>query len=172
MTMTKLRTGLLVLIALGALWASGCGGGSGSKGKPLPAQQALALQRELDSVHRRFEFGDGACRDIQSSSKSDVASILASIPTSVSSDVRSSLRQSFDHLWQLASAQCDTAKNQPTTPKTTPPPQPTPTQPQTQTQTTPKKKPEPKKKPKEEKPKDNTGTGAGDTGGATVTGAG
>ena len=86
--MHKLKIGLTLVAALGALWASGCGGGSGSHGRPLPSQQALALQRELDSVQRRFQFGDGACRDIQNSSKSDVETILASISTSVKADVR------------------------------------------------------------------------------------
>ena len=172
--MRTLRIGLTVIAACGALWASGCGG-SGKQGKPLPAQQSAALQRELDSVQRRFAFGDGACKDIQNGSKSDVQAILASIPTNVDADVRDALRRSFDHLWDLASAQCDTGKNQPTTRRTTPQPQPTQTQPQTQTQTTPKKKkPEPKK-PKEQ-PKEKKGPGGGGTGdatgGATVPGTG
>ena len=166
--MHKLKIGLTLIAALAALWASGCGGGSGSKGRPLPSQQALALQRELDSVQRRFEFGDGACKDIQNSSKPDVQAILASIPSNVKADVRDALRQSFDNLWNLASSQCNTAKNQPTTPRTTPQTQTqtTPTQTQTQTETTPTQTQTQPKKPK--KPKDQTDSGgAGDTGGAS-----
>jgi hypothetical protein len=165
MITSKLRIGLLLLAACGAIWASGCGGGgSDKKGKQLPAQQAAALQRELDSVQRRFEFGDGACSDIQSGSRADVRSILASIPSDVDSDVRDSLRKSFDRLWALSSSQCDTAKNQRTTPQPTPqpsPPTPTQTQPRTQTETTPTQTQTQPKKPK--KPKDN---GPGGNGGA------
>jgi hypothetical protein len=172
MTMRRLRIGLLLTTVLAVLWASGCGGGSDKHGKRLPSQQSAALQRELDSVQRRFEFGDGACKDIQNSSRPDVEAILASIPTGVKADVRDALRQSFDHLWELASSQCDTAKNQPTTPRTTPTPtHTTPTQTQTQTETTPTQTQTQPKKPKK-KPNDNQGTGGGDTGGAADPGSG
>ena len=168
MTISKLKTGLLLLAACGALMASGCGG-SDKKGKPLPAAQATALQRELDSVQRRFKFGDGACNDIQNRSRPDVQSILASLPSNVDSDVRDSLRKSFDRLWQLADSQCDTAKNERTTPQTTPqpaPPTPTETQPQTQTETTPTQtQTQPQKPKKKDKgPEGGGGAGTGDGG--------
>jgi hypothetical protein len=171
--MHKLKIGLTLIAALAALCASGCGG-SGSKGRPLPSQQALALQRELDSVQRRFDFGDGACKDIQNSSKPDVQAILASLPSNVKADVRDALRQSFDNLWNLASSQCDTAKNQPTTPRTTPHTQTQTTPTQTQTQTTPKPPPkkEPKPKPKGDQNQDGGTGGTGDTGGALDQGSG
>jgi hypothetical protein len=168
MTTPKLNIGLALIAACGALWIAGCGGGgSDEKDKQLPAQQVSALQRELDVVERRLAFGDGACSDIQSRSKSDVETILTSIPASVDSDVRSALRQSFDRLWELSSSQCDTAKHQRTTPQTTPqvtpPPTPTQTQPQTHTETTPTQTQTQPQKPK--KKDKGTGGGGADTGG-------
>jgi hypothetical protein len=163
--MRTAKIGLLVTVAAALLWAAGCGSNK-KQGSPLPAQQASALQRELDSVKRRFDFGDGACRDIQNRSKPDVQSILASIPAGVGSDVRSSLRQSFDRLWELAATQCDETRHEQTTPRTTPQPTPTTpteTQTQTQTETTPTETQTQPQKPKK-RGKDN-GTG-GDQGGA------
>jgi hypothetical protein len=163
MTMRTLRIGLTLLAISGALWASGCGGSSDKQGKPLPPQQVSELQRELDAAQSRFEHGGaGACSDIQNRSKSDVQAILASIPSSVDADVRDSLRQSFNRLWELASSQCDTAKNQPTTPQPTPQPTP-PIQTETETGPTPT---DTQTQPQKPKKKDNKGAGDGEGGAA------
>jgi cell division septation protein DedD len=107
---------ILLALALAALVA-GCG--SDKEGKPIPADQAAALQKQLDSIENRFDFGDGACADIEDKSIPAVRQELDSIPSSVGSDVRDALRRSFDRLFELTASQCDEQKGQDTTPTET-----------------------------------------------------
>jgi hypothetical protein len=163
-----------LLALVGAIAVSGCG--SDGEGKPIPREQAQALESRLDEVQRRFDAGGGACGDIQSDSRPAVEQLLSQIPSSVDPDVRRAARESFDRLFSLTSEQCDEQKGQNTTPEqTTPAPEPTPTQttetqPPTQTQPPPTPTtPGDGKKPKDEKGKgDGGGQGAagGDGGGA------
>ena len=168
MTPPALKTGLLLTALAAVLAASGCG--SDKEGKQIPSTQVSALERQLGALQRRLDFGDGACKDIQNDSRPQVEAILASIPSDVDAKVRSSLRQSFDRLWELADSQCDTTKNERTTPETTPAPTPT-EPPQTQTtETTPTEptttEPTPKKPGKEKKtPGGGAGSGGAGTGG-------
>jgi hypothetical protein len=109
-----------------ALVVGGCGSDDEQqpKGAPIPAAQSQALQVRLQEIQRRFDFGDGACNDIQVDSKPAVEQILSSIPKDVAADVRSALNDSFDHLFSLSADQCDEKKGQdtnttPTTPTET-----------------------------------------------------
>ena len=160
-----------ILLAL-ALAAPVAGCGSDKEGKPIPADQTAALQRQLDSIENRFDFGDGACADIENKSIPAVRQELDSIPSSVGSDVRDALRSSFDRLFELTASQCDEQKGQETTPTETTPTETTPTETTptettptetTPTQTTPQKQKE-KKTPNsggKKAPENNGGGGAG-----------
>ncbi len=135
-----------VLPALG-----GCGADE-ERGRPIPRQQAAVLESRLTELQRRFEFGDGACADIQEDTRPAVQSALKQIPRTVDDEVRRALRESFDHLFDLARQQCDETKRARTEPTQTTPPTPPPiqtipprTQP-TQTETEPKDREEEKKK--------------------------
>jgi hypothetical protein len=126
------RPHILLALALAALVA-GCG--SDKEGKPIPADQAAGLQKQLDSIENRFDFGDGACADIENKSIPTVRQELDSIPSSVDSDVRDALRRSFDRLFELTASQCDEQKGQDTTPTETTTTETTPTE-TTTTETT------------------------------------
>jgi hypothetical protein len=110
----KLTLTALLLAAL----AAGCGADEESK-PSIPANISADLERRLDEVQDRFEFGDGACADIASDSQPAVESILASLPSSVEADVRSALQESFARLFELTAEQCDETSGQETTPEET-----------------------------------------------------
>jgi DNA-binding FrmR family transcriptional regulator len=115
---------------------AGCG--SDKHSKPIPQAQVTALQGQLDSIERRFQQGGGACDDILQGSDTNVAAVqsaLDQIPTSVSANVRGALRDSFQHLFDLVSSQCDTTAGQETAPQPSTP-ESTPTQPPAPTDTT------------------------------------
>ena len=160
---------ILLALALAALVA-GCG--SDKEGKPIPADQAAALQRQLDSIENRFDFGDGACADIENKSLPAVRQELDSIPSSVGSNVRDALRRSFDRLFELTASQCDEQKGQDTTPTETTTTETTPTETTaptetTNTETTPtettpqKQKEKPPNSGGKKAPENNGGGGAG-----------
>lgn len=173
--MKKTLTALALLLALAAAVAS-CGKES-PKGKPIPRAQAAELEKQLASIQRRYEFGDGACSDIANDNEPAVARRLDGLPRSVDAGVRKALRQSFDHLFQLAASQCDTRKGQDTaptdtapTPTETTPPHPTHTQ-TTPTETAPPNtQSQPQTQPQQNRPprRPNGGQGAppGQNGGA------
>jgi hypothetical protein len=133
-----------LLLALGAcLAAAGCGSGD-DEGAPIPADQAAALERELQSVQDRLDEGSvGACEDVfrhpTDPNQQPVEDILASLPQRVDPDVRDALQQSFDNLWSLVERECeDKAANQSTQPEPAPEPEPTTTETPTETtETTP-----------------------------------
>jgi hypothetical protein len=101
----------LLLVAAAAL-AAGCG--SNEKPKPsIPAEATTEFQKRLDSIEARFNVGDGACNDIPKDQVL-VNRDIAALPSSVDSDVRSALQDSFDHLFDLTSSQCDDKKGQET----------------------------------------------------------
>jgi cell division septation protein DedD len=150
----------IALLAAAALLVAGCG--SDKEGKPIPATQATELERQLDSIERRFDFGDGACADIEDKSIPAVRQQLDSIPSSVDSDVRDALRQSFDRLFELTASQCDEQKNQKTTPTETTTTETTPTETTpketTPTETTPTQT---EKQPPGQEKKDEKNPGSG-----------
>jgi hypothetical protein len=172
---TRHRHAALVaaLLASLALGLSACGGSSKS-GKPIPASDAQALQRQLSSIQSRFNVGGGACNDIFEGSdpnEGPVDSTISSLPPGTDSGVRQALSQSFDRLFQLVKEQCKKPARTPTTgttqTRTTPPPTTsttetttTETTPTTQTTTQP---PEPK--PNKGKGKGNTTDNGGTRGG-------
>jgi hypothetical protein len=111
----NLRTQTLRLISLLAcMVAAGCGS---DEGEPIPAEQAAALQTQLDSIESRFQNGDAACRDITEGDDTNtdaVDNILASLPEDVDPDVRDAVTQSFDRLFELTSEQCAEEPQEPT----------------------------------------------------------
>jgi hypothetical protein len=126
------RATTTLILALAAGLAAGCGGDEES-GEPIPADQAAALQRQLESIENRFQFGGDACADITGNTDPNttaVRSVLDSLPQNVDAEVRDSLEQSFERLFELVQEQCDTEKGQeeeappppPETTETVPPP--------------------------------------------------
>jgi hypothetical protein len=146
-TTIKRTTTLLVLAA--CLVAAGCG--SDDEGKPIPATIADQLQTRLNEIERRFDFGNGACGDIENDSRPAVDQLIASIPDNVDADVRQGLQDGFDRLFALSEEQCDqgeqTDTETDTEPAPTPEPEPEPTAtvtapPETQTVPPPETQPE------------------------------
>jgi hypothetical protein len=122
------------MVALTAGLAAGCGSDDEQDGAPIPADQAAVLERQLDSIQDRFEFGGDACADITGNSDPNttaVASIIDSLPQNVDPDVRDSLEQSFERLFQLVQDQCDEQQGQETETEEAPVPPP-----ETDTETT------------------------------------
>jgi hypothetical protein len=121
-----------IALALAAPLAAGCGGDDEQEGQPIPAEQAAALERQLESIENRFQFGGDACADItgnEDPNTTAVENVLASLPQNVDPDVRDSLEQSFDRLFQLVEEQCDEEKGQETETEAAPPPPETDTEP-------------------------------------------
>jgi hypothetical protein len=108
----RLRTLTALLLLLAACAAAGCGADEETK-PSIPATSANALLTQLGSVEDRFNFGDGACNDIPENQRT-VNDQIAALPSSVDPDVRNALQDSFDHLFDLTSAQCDKTKGQQT----------------------------------------------------------
>jgi hypothetical protein len=109
------RATTTLILALAAGLAAGCGGDDENGGEPIPADQAAALQRQLESIENRFQFGGAACADITGNTEPNttaVRSVIDSLPQDVDPDVRDSLEQSFDRLFELVQEQCDTEKGQ------------------------------------------------------------
>jgi hypothetical protein len=99
---------LAVAACAAALVVAGCGGDDEEpEGAPIPQAQAQELEARLDEVQRRFDFGGGACGDIQDDSRPGVDQILATIPNRVDADVRQALADGFDRLFQLSQEQCE-----------------------------------------------------------------
>ena len=138
-------------LVLGAAVLGACGGDGDEEeqGRPIPASQVTALDRELDAVQRRLRVGGGACGDIETRSRSDVDGILAQVPQDVDPEVRDALQRSFERLFELAASQCDEEKGQDTTPTET---EQTPTIPTVPTVPT-----EPETTPTETEPQDGQG---------------
>jgi hypothetical protein len=130
---------LAALVCGAALLASGCG--SDDEGKGIPKSSVASLEASLDSIQRRYEEGDGACRDITEGGDTDVDAVrtkIDALPADVDKDVRDSLQESFNNLFDLVEQKCNQTDTTPTetTPTETTPPETTPTQ-TTPTETTP-----------------------------------
>jgi hypothetical protein len=181
-TTIKRTTTLLVLAA--CLVAAGCG--SDDEGKPIPATIADQLQTRLNEIERRFDFGNGACGDIENDSRPAVNQLIASIPDNVDADVRRGLQDGFDRLFALSEEQCDqgeqTDTETDTEPAPTPEPEPEPTTtvtappetetvppPETQPETTP---PETEEQVPPDQGGDESGGGQGGSGGNGESGSG
>jgi hypothetical protein len=106
------RTLTSLLLVLAACLAAGCGADEETK-PSIPADATAFLQERLNSVEQRFDFGDGACKDIPEDQRL-VNDQISRLPSSVDSDVRNALQDSFDHLFDLTSSQCDETKGQET----------------------------------------------------------
>jgi hypothetical protein len=118
----KRITGFLVLVA--CLVAAGCG--SDDEGAGIPADSAQQLQDRLDEIQRRFEFGGGACADIQNDSLPAVEDLINSLPEDVDADVRQALTDGFQRLFVLTDEQCEEPQTE-TEPEPEPEPVPVPT---------------------------------------------
>lgn len=119
----KRITGFLALAA--CLVAAGCG--SDDEGEGIPADSAEQLQDRLDEIQRRFEFGGGACADIQNDSLPAVEDLINSLPEDVDADVRQALTDGFERLFVLTDEQCEEPQTQ-TEPEPAPEPVPVPTE--------------------------------------------
>jgi outer membrane biosynthesis protein TonB len=155
----KRTTGFLALAA--CLVAAGCG--SDEEGEPIPANIAGQLQTRLDEVERRFEFGNGACADIQNDSLPAVEDLLASIPENVDADVRQGLTDGFDRLFVLTEDQCEQTQTETET-EPEPEPEPVPTD-TTETTPQPTETAPPPTETEEEPPVDTETAPAPDEGG-------
>jgi hypothetical protein len=108
------RATITLILALAAGLVAGCGGDDDG-GEPIPADQAAALQRQLESIENRFQSGGGACADITGNADPNttaVRSTLDSLPQDVDPEVRDALEQSFERLFELVQEQCDTEAGQ------------------------------------------------------------
>jgi hypothetical protein len=121
-TIFKGITGLLAVAA--CLVAAGCG--SDEEGEPIPAETANALQSRLNEIERRFDFGNGACADIENDSRPAVNQLIASMPDNVDADVREALQEGFNRLFRLNQEQCDQEQQSETDTETVPVPEPQP----------------------------------------------
>lgn len=109
------RATITLILALAAGLAAGCGSDDENGGEPIPANQAAALQRQLESIENRFQFGGDACADITGNADPNttaVRSVIDSLPQNVDPDLRDSLEQSFERLFELVQEQCDTEQGQ------------------------------------------------------------
>ena len=133
MTTFKRTTGFLALAA--CLLAAGCG--SDEEGAGIPRSSAAALDGQLESIQKRFDFGGAACTDITDGNDPNttaVQNVIKSLPANVDADVRDALEQGFDRLFQLVEEQCkkpQTETETETVTESAPPPT------ETQTVTTP-----------------------------------
>ena len=122
--------------------ASGLVAGCGSDdehGSPIPATAAAELEKRLDSVQGRFDFGGPACADI-AKDQPLAGQTIAELPEDVDPDVRQALQDGFDRLFALTDEQCDETKGQETETEPQPEPDPVPeteTEPETDTETIP-----------------------------------
>ena len=132
-------------------------------------------------IQSQFNAGAGACSDIPDKTRPVVEQDLSSgCQSSVDPDVRDALVNSFDHLFDLVTSQCQNNTNTdtnttPTDTNTTPTdtnttPTDTNTTP-TDTNTTPTNPPGQQKKPKKQKGNGN-GNGGGNGGGPAAPGTG
>jgi hypothetical protein len=126
------------LLALGAcLAAAGCG--ADDEGKPIPAETAVALQTQLDTVQRRLDDGSvGACQDIlegpREPNRDSVQQLIDGLPDDVDPDVRAALEESFENLWSLVESTCQEREPaEPAEPAPTPEPEETETETETET---------------------------------------
>jgi hypothetical protein len=104
------RATTTLILALAAGLAAGCGGGDDEGGDPIPAEQAGALERQLESIQNRFEFGGSACTDITDGTDPNtvpVRSAIESLPQGVDPEVRQELERGFERLFELVQAQCE-----------------------------------------------------------------
>ena len=135
MTTFKRTTVFLALAA--CLLAAGCG--SDDEGAGIPRASAAALDRQLDSIQKRFEFpGGAACADITDGDDPNTTAVQQTIdglPGDVDPDVRDALQQGFDHLFQLVEEDCKPSQTETET-ETVTEPAPPPTETET-TETTP-----------------------------------
>jgi hypothetical protein len=147
--------------------AAGFGAGCGSDEEPkpsIPQDSTNALLRELTSIQNRFDFGDGACNDIPGNERS-VNDIISRLPSSVDADVRNALQDSFDHLFDLTSSQCDEKKGQETDTESSTTETPTTTTETSTTETTATETTQTDTTPTDTTPTDTTPTTPGDQGG-------
>jgi hypothetical protein len=113
----RLRTLTSLLLVVAACIAAGCG--SDEEPKPsIPSDATTEFMRQLTSIEQRFDFGDGACNDIAENQQA-VDDQIEALPASVDSDVRNALQDSFDHLFDLTSSQCDETEGEQTDTETT-----------------------------------------------------
>ena len=152
-----------LIACLAAAFLGGCGS-SDDKGKQIPAATRVELDKRLNSIRGRFDFGGGACADI-AKDQASVQQTLDALPSNVDTDVKNALNDGFARLFELTDSQCDAKKGQQTdTQPTAPTPPPVDTQttestPTTPTDSTPQSTTPQQTTPKKTKPPKGNGGG-------------
>jgi hypothetical protein len=144
----------------------GCGGND-SKGRPIPAEQANSLIKNIQAADQYS--ADGSCGRAHTKVR-DAKFVLSQIPDNVDPDVRKGVSDGLDHLNSLIDGECqrpqqtqtDTTPTQTQTTVTETQTTPTETTP-TQTQTTPTETTLTQTTPTETTPTTPTTTGNGGT---------
>jgi hypothetical protein len=179
-TTIKRTTGFLALVA--CVLATGCG--SDEEGAGIPRSSAASLDRQLDSIQNRFDFGGAACTDITDGNDPNttaVQNVIDRLPANVDADVRDALEQGFSRLFELVDEQCKKPQTQTETETVTEPAAPPPetetvTTPPETTETTPPPtettQPPPTDTGEEEVPPDQGGSTSGGEGGSGGSGQG
>jgi hypothetical protein len=117
-----MRTTQLVAAICAALALTSCGGDDGD---PIPARQAVQLERLLQQIQRQSDAG--ACTTLLETTIPALEQRADGLPDSVGSDTRETITDGIAHLRDLAETDC-TEEQQPeqttteeTTPETTTP---------------------------------------------------
>jgi hypothetical protein len=144
----------------------GCGGG-GSNGKPIPADQANSLIKNIQAADQYS--ADGSCGRAHTKVR-DAKFVLSHVPDNVDPDVRKGVSDGLNHLDSLISGECERPQNTQTdttpteTQTTVTETQTTPTETTpTETQTTPTQTTLTGTTPTDTTPTTPTGTGNGGT---------
>lgn len=81
---------------------SGCGGGS--KGRPIPAEQADSLIKNIQAADQYSS--DGRCGRAQTKVR-DAKFVLGQVPQSVDADVRKGISDGLDRMSSLIQSECE-----------------------------------------------------------------
>jgi septal ring factor EnvC (AmiA/AmiB activator) len=106
--MTRTTQAMAAILAAVAL--SACGKDSGA---PIPARQAQALIRGLDTAQR--QAANGSCGTLLETTLPALEDRARKLNRNVGSDTRETIRDGIAHLRQLATDQCNQAQQEQTT---------------------------------------------------------
>ena len=173
---SRARQILLALAAAAAVGAGGCGSSPDDarpeRGKGLPQSSVDALDRRLDEVQRRYDFGVdngsvGACEDIEDSFQEEggIDELVSSLPQDVDPELRTALERSIERVRELTGDCAEQAAANPPEPVPEPAPvpvEPVPVEPVPEETTPEKTKPEKTTPEPEPEPKPAPAPPAGD----------
>ena len=102
----RLGTAFAALSCGALLFLPGCG--DDSKGRPIPADQANSLIRNIQAADQYS--ADGRCARAHTKVR-DARFVLGHVPSSVDSDVRQGIADGLAHLDSLISSECEKPRN-------------------------------------------------------------